>query len=650
MLSSISPVRHRFIREGGILGFGAVGGLLLFLALSGFAVWLLPFSAFTQFSVLFHTVLGLLAVVTFGIWQLSHWLATRRAERRARKTSAYIGFWLLAVSTAAGLLVTAEALFGVRSLLLWRQVHLWTGIFSLPFLAYHVIPDKKSPEFAPARSRMWRKAAAVSIVLVLITAAVAWKSADPVEAQQAHGPDFFLPSFSNTETGGPIAIRKLANSDSCGTSDCHQAIYEEWRASAHRWSSEDQFFQTVRNVMTELHGRQVTEKCAGCHEPVSLLSGHKDPNMGKSAPGYKEGASCVVCHAVRRVDERGIGSYVLGEPKPYISDYSSGGFGRTVNHFLIRAYPAQHNRDYDLTLVRKPESCAPCHKEYDVIVEQQGPVQVETQFDDWKQGKWNTDPNPRNRLYCQQCHMYYLDAPGQADPYDLKAGLGARHRNHAFPAANQYMPEMVSSPGAARQIEQVQQWLHGERVVPEISKVWPKGPVIPLKIQGPQAARPGGPIKLEVVLTNNKAGHGFPTGPLNIVRAWVELTVRDQAGNEVFHSGRLDAEKHIEAGSYVLKPLAIDKAGHMVMEPEIWHPTGPKYVPAVLPGRSETYEYTFQAPAGARGPLVVEARLRYRKANQFFMDSVYPGQHREARITDVSSGRIEIPLLQGKGD
>ena len=150
-------------------------------------------------------------------------------------------------------------------------------------------------------------------------------------------------------------------------------------------------------------------------------------------------------------------------------------------------------------------------------------------------------------------------------------------------------------------------------------------------------------------LTNAKVGHGFPTGPLNIVRAWIEVSVEDGAGKEVFHSGRLDAENHIEAGSYILKPLAIDLAGHMVMEPELWHPQGPQYRPAVLPGQSATYDYKFQAPAGAPGPLRIHARLRYRKANQFFMDSVYPDEHRTAPVTDISSGEAEIALAGQAG-
>jgi hypothetical protein len=647
------PVRHRFLREDGWLNFGLTGGLLGFVTVSGLVVWLLPFSAFTQVSVVLHTALGLAAAVAFSIWQLSHWLATRNAPRRPRKVAAYVGFWLLAVSCAAGLVIAWQGLFGLYMSHLWARVHLWTGVLALRFLVYHAIPERRgaasAPEFGTGRRRMWQAAAGICVSLLLVSGVATVIAAGTSDSRlwpSTSGENPFAPSYAAVEGGRPLPVAMLANSASCGVSGCHTAIYHEWRASAHRWSAEDQFFQTVRTVMTQLHGRTVTEKCSACHEPVSLLSGHKDPTMGPHAPGYMEGDSCVVCHAVRKTDERGIGSYVLGVPKPYLYELSASPAERMVSHFLMRTYPAQHSRDYSLAPVRRPDSCAPCHKEYDVIVPQQGPVQVETQYDDWKHGKWNTDPEPKQRLYCQQCHMYYLEPAEErmADPYDLRVGLGRKHRNHYFAAANQFMPEALHSPDAAGQIQRVTEWLHGDRKVPEIAKVWPEGPVISVKLGVPASTKAGSPVQVQVVLENHKAGHGFPTGPLNIVRAWLELTVKDGSGQEIFHSGKLDAENHIEAGSYILKPLAIDLDGQMIMESDLWHPEGPQFRPAILAGKSAAYDYRFRVPSGAQGPLAVSARLRYRKANQFFMDSVYPEAHRTAPVTDVSSGKAEIAV------
>ena len=49
-------------------------------------------------------------------------------------------------------------------------------------------------------------------------------------------------------------------------------------------------------------------------------------------------------------------------------------------------------------------------------------------------------------------------------------------------------------------------------------------------------------MNIQVVITNNKVGHDFPTGPMDIIQAWVESEVTDQDGNEVFASGRMDEE------------------------------------------------------------------------------------------------------------
>lgn len=663
----VSPIKHAFISERSLLGFAWVGGGLLFVALTGLLIWFFPFSVGTQMGVLFHTVLGLLVLVPFVLWQLSHWLATRKAPRNARKISAYIGFWLLAISVLGGLIITWQGLFEIVVSHWWAEVHLWAGVLALPSLFYHVLPHKQQslsangqpgqaspPDFSPARSQTWKLAFSVAAVLCVLLAAgvMAYRSPNfenyrpPKSFRAASGSNPFAPSHAETVTGVPVPPEAIADSRSCGASGCHTVIYDEWRASAHRWSQEDQFFQQVRSATTEVQGIKSTEKCGGCHAPVSMLSGYKDPTLGMNIPGFTEGDSCIVCHAVRHVDERGIGSYVLGIPKPYLYQFRNTRFAILVNHFLIRVYPAQHDRDYNLKIDRQAESCAPCHKEFDKVGKYPGLLQVETQYDDWKNNKWNTDPNTADRLRCQQCHMYLqtVKSPAEADPYDVEIGLGLQYHNHRFAAGNQYMPLAVSTPGAAEQVRDVKKWLEGKRSIPAIQKVWPLGPIVPIEIKAPSTAGPGETLNVQLVLTNKKVGHSFPTGPLNVIRVWIELDVRDHAGREIFQSGGLDAGNHVEAGSYVLRPVAITESGKDIMTPDIWHPEGPKYRPAIPPGKSESFDYSFRVPRKAAGPVMVKARLRYRKANQFFMDAVYPHRHREAPITDVSSSTAEIAI------
>ncbi len=671
------PIRHTFIHEKGIFRFSLLSGTLIFLALTGLAIWLLPFSVPIQVSVLAHTVLGLAIVIPLTLWQLSHWLATRKVRRSFRKFCAYTGFWSMAVVTVSGLVLTWQAMFGLFTGHFWGQLHLWSGIAALPFLGYHVWPHARKaggnlrnglnvpgnsgqaplPDFGPGRRHMWLASGLTLIALgaVVGVLAVVYQAyapdfshyALPTDYKMPYGKDPFAPSMAKTVSGGPVAPELLAGSKSCGAAGCHTGIYQEWRASAHRWASEDKFFQAIQGAMIKEAGAPATRYCAGCHDPVSLLSAYKNASTSIEAPGFKEGDSCIACHSMRRVDVQGNGNYVWGPPRPYLFEYAGAGRASSITHFLIRAYPRQHDEDYDLALDKNPASCASCHKQFiDKQINHIGWVQLQNQYDDWKHGKWNTDPNPAHRLRCQQCHMYYQQAPSAAlaDPYDLKAGLGLKHRNHWFAAANQVMPETIHSPDAAGQTERVIKWLKGEKYIPEIANIWPKGPVIPIKIAAPASARPGSPVEFRVVLSNNKAGHSFPTGPLDLIRAWVEVKVSDSSGRVIFHSGELTAQGHTEPGTFVLKAVGVNPQGQEIIRHDLWHYVGAKWKRAIFPGYSDMYEYKFNLPRNARTPLTITAWLRYRKANQYFMDFSFPGQHLSTPITDLSSDRVEVQL------
>ena len=670
------PIRHAFLAEEGPLGFAWVGGALLFVAASGLAIWLLPFSVSAEFAVLMHTVLGLALLVPMLIWQISHWLGARRAHQSIRKFCGYAGVWTIALTLFSGLVVSAQAAFSLYVSRFWDQVHLWSGVAAVPFVVYHVWPHawKLSeeqiaahfvpPDFSPGRRLLWKRAIAIALALtgVLVLLSIVYarstthleQAAFPASYSLPYGSNPFSPSLAMTATGKPVLPALLANSRSCGSSGCHTSIYGEWQASAHRWSSEDIFFQKVQASLIKSEGVPAARYCAGCHDPVSLLSGYKDASTGIEAPGFKEGASCTACHAMREVDVEGNGNYLLAPATPYLFEYQENSrYASAFTHFLIRAYPKQHDRDYDLSLVKRPESCASCHKQFiDKNINHVGWVQLQNQYDDWRAGKWNTAPVAAKRLRCQQCHMYYESVPnsGQADPYDLKAGLGLEHRNHWFAAGNQVMPELLHSPDWRGQIERVNQWLEGEKVVPEISSVWPGGPVMPVRVVTRQAdAIPGKPFAFQVVLTNSKAGHSVPTGPLDLIRAWVEVKVSDESGRVIFHSGELTPEDHVEPGTFVLKAVGVSSSGQEIVRHDLWHYIGARWKRAVFPGYSDMYAYTFVVPRTTQGPLVITARLRYRKANEYFMNWAFPGQGLQTPITDLSFDRVQIQLAEAGG-
>ncbi len=667
------PIRHAFLSEKGALGFRWVGGVLVFVAVSGLAIWLAPFSVPAEFAVIMHTALGLVLVVPLTLWQCSHWLATRRAGGSFRKLSGYAGFWTMAATLVSGLVVSAQAIFSLDVAQFWDRLHLWSGVAATPLLIYHMWPHAWNPaatghnaqvappDYSPGRRWVWRRAGLTSCVLAAVLAALSAAylrqtsgfggETFSAKYKLPYGKNPFSPSLATTANGRPVPPALMANSKSCGASGCHTSIYEEWRASAHRWAAEDVLFQKVQAGLIESDGVPAARYCAGCHDPVSLLSGYKDASTGVEAPGFREGISCTACHAMRRVDVQGNGNYVFAPAKPYLFEYDGDHrYAVALTHFLIRAYAGQHDRDYDLSLVRRPESCASCHKQYiDKNINHVGWVQLQNQYDDWRMGKWNTAPNPANRLRCQQCHMYYRTAASRAqgDPYDLKIGLGLKHRNHWFAAANQFMPAMLRSPDWRRQDVRVNQWLEGKKVIPEIASVWPTGPVMPIELLAsePEGAR-GKPFQFRVMLVNNKAGQSVPSGPLDLVRLWVEVEVHDRTGRVVYHSGELTPQDHIEDGSWVLKGIGVNSAGETIVRHDLWDYVGAKSKRVVFPGYTDMYSYRFVVPGNAEGPLTITARLRYRKANQYMMDWAFPGQRLQTPVANMASDQLMVPLKE----
>src|SRR5262249_9680418 len=147
------------------------------------------------------------------------------------------------------------------------------------------------------------------------------------------------------------------------------------------------------------------------------------------------------------------------------------------------------------------------------------------------------EPSGRSPPECRECHMplqaSFDPASGDALDYNRTPSDG-KHRSHRFLAANQFMPAALKLAGAEEQIALTGKWLRGEYEPPEIADKWPRGPAVAIELQAPDEVIAGEPLAIHAVITSNKVGHDFPTGPLDIIQSWVELTVVDDAGRVVF--------------------------------------------------------------------------------------------------------------------
>jgi len=650
-----------------------VAGFAVFSALSGLSIWLLPFSVANQWAVVAHTLAGLAFLVPCAGYLVRHWLRYWRDPLSHIQLLGYVAAAAFILCLASGGVLAWESVFGIRISYTWDLVHITTTFatlaFGLPHLILIILRDRKAARRGadrelPQAAAHYGKGALVGTlagVAIVALAAFAYRgpklqSEFPADYSFRYGKNRpFAPSLARTASERAMDPRLLSGSRSCGTSGCHEQIVQEWEPSAHRYAAMDKGFQAIQINMAQQNGAESTRYCGGCHDPISLFSGTKnlfiDEKELTSLHGFQEGVSCLACHAVRQVDVKGNANYSVAQPVRYLFemeyDQKPTEFRRVMRDFLIRSYPRQHVQGLSKRLFKTPEYCAACHKQFiDTEINNVGWVQLQNQYDNWRQSHWNKPGDPRKTIECRECHMPLVDsrdpAAGDSTDYNRSAN-DQKHRSHRFLAANQLMPSLLDLPGHEKQTQLTEKWLKGEFPVPEIEQKWRRGPIVALEMIAPQKAKPGDKVNVKLVITSNKVGHDFPTGPLDIIQSWVELVVKDEAGKVIYETGTVDGRGFIKPGTFMFKAEPVDQYGNLIDRHNLWEMVGVRHRRALFPGFSDTTEFgfycpslveakrpplphqmsvPFRAPAGAH-VLRLSARLRYRKIDQFLLNFMF---------------------------
>ena len=671
-----------------------VSGVTAYLLLSGLAIYVLPFSLFNQHSVVLHTLIGVLFLLPFVVYVVRHIRVYRSYPSTHIKFSGYAAGAMAMICCVSGVVLTYESALGTRITYLWQTTHVLTTFGVLVFLGAHLgtlwFRARKGSETTVegalriALRGHARMTAGVMVALFAVTGAmvvavrpVTMANAFPegYDLEPYDGATPFSPSLAMTATGGAYDERTLAGSASCGTSGCHEQIYEEWLPSAHRYASMDVGFQAIQSVMAKQNGADSTRYCGGCHDPISLFSGTKNIGVEKDAltglSGYQEGISCLACHAIQETDVSGNANYVVAQPERYVWEMRDGPVASFLSEFLIRAYPKKHIETLSRRMFKTPEFCAACHKQFiDEEVNKVGWVQLQNQFDNWKASRWHNPDAPERTVECRECHMPLTAStdPAAGDDADLtRSADDGMHRVHSFLGANQYIPTLMDLEGGAEHVADIERWLRGEYDIPEIAHKWAEGPAVPIEIEAPTTARSGEEIKVLVHIINNKVGHDFPTGPLDIIQAWIEIDVTDADGQVVFESGKRDERNFIESGAFMFKAEPVDRYGNLIDRHNLWEMVGVRFKRSLFPGSEEVASFAIECsgtrpeggeapleeqvaislPADLRGPLTVRAKLNYRKFDQYLLNFAF-GEDAglAATVTVMSSDEAVIRLLR----
>jgi hypothetical protein len=673
-----------------------VAAFAIFSVLSGLSIWLLPFSVVNQWAVIVHTLAGLAFLVPCAWYLARHWLRYWRDPLSHTQLLGYIAAVAFILCLVSGAVLAWQSVFGTRISYAWDLAHIITTLatlaFGLPHLILIVTRDRKAarrgagPELPQAAGHYGKGALGWTLAGVIIVALAAFayrgpqlRNEFPADYSFQYGQNRpFAPSLARTSSERAMDPRLLSGSRSCGTSGCHEQIVEEWEPSAHCYAAMDTAFQAIQINMAQQNGPESTRYCGGCHDPISLFSGTKnlfiDEKELTSLHGFQEGVSCLACHAVRQVDVKGNANYVVAQPVRYLFemeyDQKPTALKRRLRDFLIRSYPRQHVKDLSKRLFKAPEYCAACHKQFiDEEINNVGWVQLQNQYDNWRQSHWNKPGDPQKTIECRECHMPLVDsrdpAAGDSTDYNRSAG-DRRHRSHRFIAANQLMPGLLNLPGHQKQIELTDKWLRGQFRVPEIEHKWRQGPIVGLELLAPASVHPGGKVNLKLIVTSNKVGHDFPTGPLDIIQSWVEIVVKDDHGRVIHETGTVNEGGFIKPGTFMFKAEPVDQYGNLIDRHNLWEMVGVRHRRALFPGFSDTTEFSFfcpsllemkkaplphemavpiQAPAGARS-LNVQARLRYRKVDQFLLNFMF-GEEKKltSPITDLATAEKVVEIL-----
>jgi hypothetical protein len=658
---------------------------------------LVTFAAFhpaVQWGLLLHTLLGvaLLLPVTWYVWV--HWLDYRRYNLSDSVLLGYVTAAALLVCGASGLVVTVQGLFSTRMSPAWRAAHLWSTWAVLAGVVGHValvLLRSRRERWARQllRPAAWTSAAGGACALAAVALAAlypgpTYRNQLPADYNFLYGKGRpFAPSLALTSTGGAFDEESLANSATCGSAGCHSQIFAEWQPSAHRYAAMDPLFQKVQSVMAQQNGPESTRYCAGCHDPISLFAGTKNLFRDDltALPGFQEGVSCLSCHAIRETDVQGNANYVMSQPPAYLWQWQQEGVGKLASDFLIRTYPAEHRR-LSKRMFKAPEYCAACHKQFiDQEVNRVGWVQLQNQYDNWKASHWFVEGDAAKTVECRECHMPLVEShdPARGDDADYNRSPGdGKHRSHRFVAANSLVPGMLRLEGWREQVRLTEQWLQGRTEVPEIRDKWRQGPVVTLQLEVPPQVGAGGMLPVRVVMTANKVGHDFPTGPLDIIQSWVELHVVDERGNRVFSTGRRDAASFIEPGTFLFKAEPVDQHGNLIDRHNLWEMVGVRYRRALFPGYSDAVEYRIDCPAAvgpagataggaeaagpggrpagrmqqidvplaAPGSYRVEAALLYRKVDQFLINFLLgEGSGVTAPVVELTRASASVRVL-----
>jgi len=339
---------------------------------------------------------------------------------------------------------------------------------------------------------------------------------------------------------------------------CHNSLKDEnnvdvsveldWGSTMMANAARDPLFrakmasETIRNPSLK---SVIEEKCSRCHTPMANVEAQESEQMvSLLPPGFlsenhalydaaMDGVSCTVCHQIED-------SLTLGTIDSFTGNYTINSlqtiYGPFTNPLVSPMVGSSGYTPEYSSHISSSKLCSTCHNLYTDIVDintgeltgEQFPEQ--NIYNEWEQSSFADEVNGKT---CQDCHMpetngVQVSSIGVLAPRD-------NFSKHYFVGGNTYMLDIfnknkttlgVRGNNFDASIERTRSLLQSSA-----------------KLEMIKSSNSGGALNFTIQV-KNLTGHKLPSGyPAR--RAYLHVTVKDEAANIVFESGKLNTNGSI---------------------------------------------------------------------------------------------------------
>lgn len=405
---------------------------------------------------------------------------------------------------------------------------------------------------------------------------------------------------------GELSSDDFVDSSKCA--NCHAIMRSQWQTSMHAYAYTDPLYQKEVLLASEDTDGHTDEFCSRCHTPVGVVGGEVPPIDGSMASDIAiEGVNCDFCHTVLENSDIGDGAYVSspGDVKWGPRSDASASF---------------HDSDYN-ELYTSADYCGMCHNVNSPFAN----LTLDDTYTTWSESSYAEEG-----VVCQDCHM----TPGITE-FEAKPGRSAssspKRDNifiHEFVGANYFM------------LNELSDGIAGDAAVESLQQA------ATIDVSVPTDVLPGNEVSFDVSITNSGAGHKLPTGISELRQMWVEVSVTDAEGKQLYSSGMLDADGNIVDGT-IYRTVFADADGEVTTKS--WNARSLVSDNRILPTETAVESYSFVMPDNAVDPVLVEAKLLYRTAPQDIVNELFGAGTYEVPVIDMTSaygsinGDADIP-------